>query len=554
MISYGTLARGPQGWVMSGIPPHVALKLKAMFPHIRKDQVDAFGFRDTPDICKDLEWFTHRYPMQISREDRWHLQRQCSTFARNRDEVEGILLPDWKPAPLTGLREGRELYRGQAQAVEILKRRRRLLCMDDVGLGKTIIALGALASTPEWLPAAIIVQSHLPSQWVNEFIEPFTHLRPHIVKQTTPYDLPEADLYIFPYSRLSGWEDIAATGMFKAVVFDEIQELRRGKESAKGRAATVFARHADMRLGLSATPIFNYGSEIYSIMEFVEPGMFGDWADFLREWCTSTGSGKWIVRDPDALGTYMREMQAVVRRHRQGRKINTIPVDVDSDARVEAEHHDLARSLALRVVSGSFVERGRAARELDAFARMVTGIAKAKSVAAYVRILLEAGTPVILAGWHREVYQIWLDELKAFKPVMYTGTETQKHKDEAKRAFMAAETDLFIISLRSGSGLDGLQHRCRTVCIGELDWTAQVYEQLIGRVDRPGQQSDEIDALYFISDEGSDPLIVEVNGLKKSQAAGIVDPLRGVAEVHSDESRIRQLAQRYLDKRDGRAA
>lgn len=550
--AYGELRHAGAHWVMTGAPPHVALRLKTMFPAIRKDQVETFTFRDTPEACSDLEWFTHRYPMRMAAEDRQRLIGGKGEFHRRRDAVERILLPDWTPPPGHGLREGKALYHGQAQAVEMLLGTGRLLCMDDVGLGKTLVALGALASAAEHLPAAIVVQAHLPSQWVKEFVTPFTHLRAHIVEGRTPYDLPPADLYIFRYSNISGWADIAATGLFKSVVYDEIQELRHGTGTAKGGAAKVFSDHAGLKLGLSATPIFNYGSEIFSILEFIAPGMMGEWHEFVREWCTGS-SGKWVVRDPDALGSYLRELQLVVRRTRQGRRINSLVIDVDSDEQVEQQHEELARALALRVVSGSFVDRGQAARELDAFARMVTGVAKAKSVAAYVRILLDAGRPVILAGWHRDVYEIWLRELADYKPVLYTGSETAAQKDKAKAAFMAGETDLFIISLRSGSGLDGLQHRCATVCIGELDWTAQTYEQLVGRVDRPGQPADEVDALYFVSNSGSDPIVMEVNGLKKAQARGIVDPLAGVAETYSNESRIKLLAQRYLEKQEARS-
>lgn len=534
---------------MSAIPPHVALKLKAMFPKVPKQQVETFLFRDTPEHCADLSWFVHRYPMAMSEDDADRLLLGKRDFERARDSVEEILLPDWTPPPGHGLREGKALYHGQAQAVEMLLRTGRLLCMDDVGLGKTLVALGALAAAPTRLPAAIVVQAHLPSQWLEEFVKPFTHLRAHIIKGTKPYDLPPADLYIFRYSNISGWADIAATGLFRTVVYDEIQELRHGPSTAKGAAAKVFSDKAEIKLGLSATPVFNYGSEIFNILQFIAPGMLGSWDDFLREWCTCA-NGKWLVRDPDALGTYLREIQVVIRRQRQGRPINTLTIDVDSDEAIERENEDLARQLAVRVVSGSFTSRGQAARELDAFARMVTGIAKARSVAAYVRILLESGRPVILAGWHREVYEIWLRELADFKPVMYTGTESPAQKDKAKAAFIAGETNLFILSLRSGSGLDGLQQRCSTVGIGELDWTGQIYEQIIGRVDRPGQTAAEIDALFFVSDSGSDPIVMAVNGLKKSQASGIVDPLKGVAEIYSNESRIKLLAESYLAKRE----
>lgn len=134
---------------------------------------------------------------------------------------------------------------------------------------------------------------------------------------------------------------------------------------------------------------------------------------------------------------------------------------------------------------------------------------------------------------------------------MYTGTETAAQKEKAKQDFIDGKTNLFIISLRSGVGLDGLQFRCKMVVIGELDWSPKVHEQLIGRVDRdrgdePGQQ---VTAIYLTSNCGSDPLIIDLLGLKSSQSHGILNPLMAAAPQHSDESRIKLLAQQYLDKK-----
>ena len=78
-------------------------------------------------------------------------------------------------------------------------------------------------------------------------------------------------------------------------------------------------------------------------------------------------------------------------------------------------------------------------------------------MADFVRLLVESGEKVVLYGWHREVYSIWLDRLKDLNPAMYTGSESVPQKDEAKRRFVAGETFVFIISLRAGAGLDGLR-------------------------------------------------------------------------------------------------
>ena len=213
---------------------------------------------------------------------------------------------------------------------------------------------------------------------------------------------------------------------------------------------------------------------------------------------------------------------------------------------------EAAHRLALRTIAGNFVERGQAARELDLMVRHATGVAKAVGVAAYARILLEAQVPVMLMGWHRDVYAVWLDLLADFNPVMYTGSESPTQKNESQRKFMAGETNLFIMSLRSGAGVDGLQGRCSTVIFGELDWSPKIHEQVIGRLDREGQ-TEQVTAIYLNSQDGSDPPMVDLLGVKASQSSGIVDPGRVFEPVASDTSRMQAPAMQFLNKREVKA-
>lgn len=545
--TYGRLSRSGNRWVITDLPPHVAIRLKSIFARIPKSQTGTFDLPLNEETSADLKWFSGRYPFEMTAEDRALLERGTRLFERDRAASEAILLPDWLPPSKHGFRVGKEAYHYQKQASELLLRKKGLLIADDVGLGKTITSLHAVAGSP-YLPAAIVVQAHLPSQWVDEFIKPFTYMSAHIIEGTKPYNLPPANLYIFKYSNIHGWVDIAATGIFKAVIFDEIQELRKGRSTQKGKAAAVFSENAAIRAGLSATPVYNYGGEIYNILSFINPDVLGPWDEFLREWCASGDNGKWIVKDPDALGSYLRESQVFIRRLRQGRKINRIPIEVDYDVEVAADAAALAQKLAMKVLTGSFVEAGSAARELDAFARLQTGLAKAEGVAALVKMHLDKGIPVLLAGWHRDVYAHWMKALKAYKPLLYTGSESAKQKDRTKKAFINGETDLMIISLRSGAGLDGLQSRCSTVIVGEMDWSPAVVEQLLGRVDRPGQKAEEITAIFPYVNYGSDPTIMAVNAIKKDQQRGVHDPGTKLAAVYTNESRIKMLAEAFLEK------
>lgn len=260
------------------------------------------------------------------------------------------------------------------------------------------------------------------------------------------------------------------------------------------------------------------------------------------------------VKDPQALGSYLRENFLMLRRTREEvgmslPAVNKIVQTVEFDEVAVKKAEDTARALAIKVTSGSFVERGAAARDLDIFVRHFTGVSKAKGIAAYLKILLENNEPVVVGAWHRDVYDILLEELAEYKPVMYTGTESAAQKEKAKKAFLSGETNCFIISLRSGIGLDGLQQRCNLVVIAELDWSPQVHEQLIGRVDREGQRQ-QVTVIYLVSECGSDPLIIDLLGLKSTQSRGIINPFEtGAQKITSDDTRLKLLAKQYLDKK-----
>jgi hypothetical protein len=545
---YGKLTydRERKRWIISGLEPQVAIRVKRIFPRISLTQVGLFGFADNDEVRAELEWFLGRYPLDVAPADRALLCEGRVRFERIRSEIHQVMQPEWGASTaLPRLKEGYALRPNQARAVEVAKRLGRLIIADDVGLGKTLSGLAAVMDE-RFLPCAIVVQVHVANQWFDEFIQKFTTLSAHIIAGTSPYVLPIRDAYIFKYSNMAGWTDVADTGRFRSVIFDEVQELRHGEMTQKGQAAKIFANNAAMRIGLSATPIFGYGGEMFNIADVIDPGVLGSKEEFIREWCKAD-DGKMIIKDAVALGSHLADINLLLREVGKGPPPNRIIIDVPYDNEVAEADEAFARQLAIKVLQGSFTERGQASRELDMWARRVTGIAKARHVAAYIRILLEAKTPVILGGWHRDVYDIWLKELAEFKPVLYTGTESPKQKDAAKQAFMSGETDLIIMSLRSGAGLDGLQHRCATVAHGELDWSAEVHKQLRGRL-RPHARKDAITEIYFVADGGSDPAVASVQGLKASQAHGIIDPKRGVVEVQTDESRIKVLAQMYLDR------
>jgi hypothetical protein len=181
-------------------------------------------------------------------------------------------------------------------------------------------------------------------------------------------------------------------------------------------------------------------------------------------------------------------------------------------------------------------------------------------------MLLETEDKIVLFGWHRDVYDIWMEALAEFHPMLYTGSETPKHKDAAKAAFIGDdaarerreqglgpapwECRILIMSLRSGAGVDGLQEVSSVAVFGELDWSPKVHEQAIGRLFRDGQTS-AVAAYFCVSHEGADPLMAEALELKEQQSTAIVHPGQLPFQTAVDpQDRIKELARQVLQKGD----
>lgn len=573
--TYGTIRREGTDWVITA-EPHVVSLARRIFPRVG-EQFGTIHLRQTDEAARDLEWFLLRYPLEFEEPaDRDHLYRRADAYERKRQAWRKVLAGEYRPRaqPLAY-----PLRSYQSLAVEAALMQRSLLLADEVGLGKTVQGIGILVN-PECRPASVVAPLHLLRQWEAEITRFAPGLTTHLIRKGSPYDvtIPSGrgvgtgdfhvnerfpDVLLLNYEKLKGWAEELAR-VCKLVIFDECQELRHfddNNPSAKAAAARHLAHSVDFRVGLSATPIHGYGAEFYNVLETLAPGSLGARGEFANAWCKGYLDPKARIEDPRAFGTYLRDQGVMLRRTRRevGREIPPVQhvlQEIDADTRAidqwKGDAADLAR-IILRT-GGKGVDKMQAAGELNSRMRQLTGVAKAKYVAAFVRMLVDSGEKVLLYGWHHQVYDIWREELKDLKPAFYTGNEQPIVKEFARNRFIgrvladgADETDVLIMSLRAGAGVDGLQKVCRTVVFGELDWSNAVHHQAVGRVARDGQD-DPVTAYYLASNTGCDPIMIDVLGIKAAQLTGVLEPEADLVEglQAAEGSHARRLAEAYL--------
>jgi SNF2 family DNA or RNA helicase len=543
-----------KSWIIEGEPCVVELA-KRLFPGSNSMGAGKARFPNNKRIVADLNWLMLRYPLEIKDQGRWKKSYQDAVqYAIRRQE---LLKQPQKitPPPLEFKGELKEF---QKEGLAFLINNERTLLADEMGLGKTVQALAFLA-TKKAYPALIVAPPHLIKNWQRE-IERFVRLPDkgqisllqqnaenavHTIKGLKPYRLPEASVYLIHYLLLRGWKDVLPEVGFQAVIFDEIQELRHGK-TEKYSAASLLSSGVPYVIGLSGTPIYNRGGEIWHVLNIIEYHCLGDWDSFTREWCHGYGSD--VVKKPDLLGSYLKREGLLIRRTKE-QVLNELPpkrrvvqtVDFDSGRYGELIQGAIDKAKQIDGISDHF-EKGRMIRDIVGESRQAIGIAKAPYVCAFVKMLLDAGEAVLLFAYHHAVFDIYQQELKDYNPVEITGRQDTKEKNRSEQAFMSGETNVCLISLRAAAGLNLQRATC--VVFGELDWSPAVHSQAEDRAHRMGQK-DSVLCYYLVAEEGTDETIQEFLGLKVSQFVGIMGDKE---ETEEDRAIAQSVATQHMNK------
>jgi superfamily II DNA or RNA helicase len=160
---------------------------------------------------------------------------------------------------------------------------------DDMGLGKTVQVLALLESrrvrrqSEGLAPSLAVVPKSVVSNWIAEAARFTPRLR--VLNQTGPEraraaaDFHDYDLIVTTYGTLRRDVPLLAEIEFDYVILDEAQAVKnRESESAKA-VRLLRGRH---RLALTGTPVENHLGELWSLFEFLNPGMLGAATVFQR--------------------------------------------------------------------------------------------------------------------------------------------------------------------------------------------------------------------------------------------------------------------------------
>ncbi len=386
---------------------------------------------------------------------------------------------------------------------------------DDMGLGKTVQLLALLAHDAGAGPSLLVCPMSLVGNWHREAARFTPHLKVHVHHgkerargRRFADAVAAADLVITTYALAArDAADLRRTA-WRRVVVDEAQAI---KNAATKQSTAIRSLPAASRIAVTGTPVENRLADLWSILEFVNPGLLGPAATFKKRYAEP------IERyGDDAAAERLRRFTGpfLLRRVKTDR---TIIADLPDKLEMDVFCNLTGEQAALyQAVVDDMLERIRATEGIERRGLVLATMTKLKQVCNHPAHFLRDGSRLEGRSGKLECVDDILDEVLAVgeKALLFTqyaefgamlrghlsgrygrevlflhGGVAKSDRDEMVARFQAddaASPPVFVLSLKAGGTGLTLTAANHVVHVDRW-WNPAVEDQATDRAFRIGQ-------------------------------------------------------------------
>lgn len=475
------------------------------------------------------------------------VDQRFDEYRRKLRSFEGVVASDAPPEFVGTLRAYQQEGLGW---LNFLREFRFGGCLaDDMGLGKTVQVLALLESrrsepVPQGQtrkPSLVVVPKSLVFNWIDEAARFTPQLRvldySGLDRASLRERFADYDVIVATYGILR--RDIVELRKLPLdyAVLDESQAIKNANAQA---AKACRLLQADHRLAMTGTPVENHLGELWSLFEFLNPGMLGRSGAFT----SLTKSGRSRDDDEGALPLLAHALRPFLLRRTKEQVLSELPEKTEQTLYCEMEPkqrklYDELRDFYRSSLNQRVAELGLAKAKihvLEALLRLRQaachpGLIDAKRSAeasAKLELLLEQIEEVVAEGHKALVFSQFTSLLAIVRQQLekhgvvyeYLDGQTRNREQKVKRFQQDAQCPVFLISLKAGG--QGLNLTAADyVYILDPWWNPAVEAQAVDRAHRIGQDR-HVFAYRLICRDTVEEKIVELQREKRELADAIV--------------------------------
>ncbi|MBA2432237.1 MAG: SNF2 helicase associated domain-containing protein [Chthoniobacterales bacterium] len=343
---------------------------------------DTEAMTDFEEVLRDTD------PQQVQ-PGRYRVPRaQAGYLAATAEELGSALQLATQPvnAPELGSL-GEKLREYQREGVTWLWRQAQSglggILADEMGLGKTVQTLAFLRARKGAEPALIVCPSSLVTNWQNETQRFTPELQLLVLEGGDRHarfgEIGRADVVLTSYALLQRDAEKYQQVQFSTVVLDEAQQI---KNPDTQNAQVAFSLRARTRFVLTGTPIENSVRDLWSLMNFAQPGYLGTRADFRERYELPISRGE----APEVQRRLARRMRPFLLRRKKTEVAKDLPEKLEQQVLVELTPAQRAAydGLLREIQGGLSSERGNAGAVRM---KMLVGLLRLRQVCCDLRLL-----------------------------------------------------------------------------------------------------------------------------------------------------------------------
>ncbi len=445
--------------------------------------------------------------------------------------------------------KGRELFPFQYVGVRFVQLAEgRALIGDDMGVGKTIQAIAYTALNQDKLPALVVCPSNVKYNWEKEFNAWLPNLSVSVVEGRSKGIIQDTDVVICNYDIMSGRKESLLDKEFNIVICDESHYVKNSK-AQRTQATLDVAMNAESILCLSGTAITNRPNEFYTTLNLLRPAEFSNSHEYGIQYCGGfhTGWGWDMSGASNTDELHERTRDFCIRRLKKEvldelpdkiRTMHTVKPSKKDLTNYNALHQSWIQEYEYHLMSGS-TPKGFVLNMLTDL-RHECGRIKVDSAVQWLTDYKEiTGKPVVIFAHHQDVLKgIW-DALnnnkQQWRGAVITGQVSASDRQLRVEAFQAGKLDVLLcstVAAKEGITLTAAD----TVLFVEREWTPAWEEQAEDRVNRIGQDSSSVHAVYLsvagtIDEKFNTVVEAKREVIKSILDGGDLDDRKGIATM-----------------------
>ena len=412
---------------------------------------------------------------------------------------------------------------------------------DDMGLGKTVMVLALLESRRvgqgRHRPSLAVVPRSLVFNWKDEAARfaPGLRVLDYTGSARDAAAIGDHDLVLTTYGTLRRDAPALMEHAFDYVILDEAQAI---KNAATASAKAVRLLRGEHRLALSGTPIENHVGELWSLFDFLNPGLLGT----ARAFRTATAAQARTEREDLAL--VAQAVKPLILRRTKAQVEPELPARTEQTIHCELEppqrhfYDDLRahyRSTLLRRVARSGLGKSKM-QVLEALLRLrqaachpgLVDPRRAQEPSAKFDVLLPQLTEVVEEGHKALVFSQFTSFLALLRDRLdsdgvsyeYLDGQTRDRAAPVERFNADPRCRVFLISLKAG-GLGLNLTAAEYVFLLDPWWNPAAEAQAIDRAHRIGQRQ-HVFAYRLIARDTVEEKVAELQQSKRELADAIL--------------------------------